>query len=103
MALFEDVVEGLTGSWVSSALIGVGVVLVAPLVASALAPGIRPLMKTVVKGGVLVYDKGAEVLAEAGEQLSDIIAEVRAERSATAATAASAAAEAPSNGHTTDL
>jgi hypothetical protein len=39
----------------------------------------------------MAYDKGAEALAEAGEQLSDLMAEARSELDGTASAAASAA------------
>ena len=97
MALFDNVVEGFGSSWVPTVLVGVGVALVAPVVVPALAAGMRPLAKAVLKGGIMVYDKGAEVLAEAGEQLSDLVAEVRSEIEATAA--ADAAASAATNGN----
>jgi hypothetical protein len=98
MALFDDMVEGLTSSWVPSVLVGVGVALVAPIVVPALAGSMRPLAMAVVKGGMMVYDKGAEVIAEASEQLSDMVAEARSELDA-----AAAAASAHANGHTTDF
>ena len=97
MALFDNVVEGFGSSWVPTVLVGVGVALVAPAVVPALAAGMRPLAKAVLKGGIMVYDKGAEVLAEASEQLSDLVAEVRSEIEATAA--ADAAASAATNGN----
>ncbi len=99
MALFDDIVEGFGSSLVSSVLLGVGVVLVAPMVVPALAVGMRPLAKAVIKGGMMVYDKGAEVFAEAGEQLSDLVAEVRSELDATATAAADAAASAATDGN----
>lgn len=48
----------------------------------------RPLANAVIKGGITLYDRGAEMVAEAGEQLSDLVAEVRSELNATAAAAA---------------
>jgi len=102
MALFDDIVEGFGSSWVPSVLVGVGVALVAPVVIPALAAGMRPLAKAVIKGGIMVYDKGAEVFAEAGEQLSDLVAEVRSEIDATATAAADTAAAAASNGNPMD-
>jgi len=97
MALFDNIVEGFGSSWVPTVLVGVGVALVAPVVVPALAAGMRPLAKAVLKGSIMVYDKGAEVLAEAGEQLSDLVAEVRSDLDATAA--ADAAASAATNGN----
>ena len=100
MALFDNIVEGFGSSWVPTVLVGVGVALVAPVVVPALGAGMRPLAKAVLKGSIMVYDKGAEVLAEAGEQLSDLVAEVRSEIEATAA--ADAAASAATNGNPID-
>jgi len=99
MALFDDIVEGFGSSWVSSVLVGIGVALVAPIVVPALAVGMRPLAKAVIKGGMMVYDKGAEVLAETGEQLSDLVAEARSDLDATATAAAEAAASAATDGN----
>jgi hypothetical protein len=99
MALFDNIVEGFGSSWVPSVLVGVGVALIAPVVVPALAAGMRPLAKAVIKGGIMVYDKGAEALAEAGEQLSDLMAEVRSELDGTATAAASAA----TNGNPRDI
>lgn len=75
MALFDE----LPKSWLSSALVGIGAALVAPAVLPALGSGIRPLAKSVLRGGILVYDKARELVAEAGEDMSDLIAEVRSE------------------------
>ena len=75
MALFEDV---LKGSW-GAALVGVGVVLVAPTVLPAVGAALRPLAKSAIKGGVMLYDTVKESIAEAGEQVTDMVAEVRAE------------------------
>ena len=102
MALFDDIIEGFGSSWVPTVLVGIGVALVAPVVVPALAAGMRPLAKAVIRGGIMVYDKGAEALAEAGEQLSHLVAEVRSEIDATAMAAADAAASAATNGNPMD-
>ena len=75
MGLFED---ALKGSW-SAALVGVGVALVAPTVLPAVGAALRPLAKSAIKGGVMLYDSVKETIAEAGEQVNDMVAEVRAE------------------------
>jgi len=76
---------------------------VVPIVVPALAAGMRPLAKAALKGGMMVYDKGAEMFAEAGEQLSDLVAEIRSELDATTAAAAGdAAASAATNGSPLD-
>jgi len=75
MALLEDLTESL---W-PNALIGVGAVLLAPVIVPAVAGGLRPVVKALVKGGIMVTDKVNSMVAEAGEQLDDLVAEVRAE------------------------
>jgi hypothetical protein len=89
MALFEDVTE----SFFPNALIGIGAVLLAPIVIPAVATGLRPVVKSLVKGGMIVTDKVNSMVAEAGEQLDDLIAEVRAEMAATVPVMEGASAE----------
>jgi hypothetical protein len=81
MALFDDVLAG----WVPSVLVGVGVALAAPILLPGAAAGVRPLAKTLIKGGLAVAETVQEFVAEAGEQLSDLVAEAQAERAAGAA------------------
>lgn len=87
MALFDSMTE----SFLPSALIGVGAVLLAPVLVPAVASGLRPVVKSLVKGGIIVTDKVNAVVAEAGEQLDDLIAEVRAEMADVVAEAVPAA------------
>jgi hypothetical protein len=54
MALFDNAVKGLNGSWVPRVLIGVGVARVAPIVVPALAVGVRSLVKTAMQGGMVM-------------------------------------------------
>jgi Protein of unknown function (DUF5132) len=77
MALLENAVEVIEDN-VPTVLLGVGTILLAPF----LLPTLRPLTKTVVKSGLLVGGKARELVSEAGEQLSDIVAEARAEMAA---------------------
>ena len=78
MALLDDLlIGGLPG-----VLVGVGVALAAPVLLPAAAAGARPLAKTLIKGGLLVATTVREVVAEAGEQFSDLVAEVQAEQAA---------------------
>ncbi len=79
MALLEDGLKGM----MPNVLIGVGIALAAPILLPATAAGIRPLAKTLVKGYLAVADSAKEMFAEAGEQLSDLVAEARAERAST--------------------
>ena len=74
MAIFEDMTKGPV-----PLLLGLGVAMAAPNVIPTLASGLRPLAKALVKGGLTLYDAAKEGVAEAGEQLNDLIAETRAE------------------------
>jgi len=84
MALWDSVTESFGGSLVSNLLIGAAAVVLAPIVVPTVFAGLRPVSKTLVKGGVMVYDKAREMVAEAGEQMSDLVAEARAELAAPA-------------------
>jgi hypothetical protein len=82
MALVDDVLSG----WGTTVLIGVGVALAAPTLLPAAGAALRPVAKGLIKGGLFVVDSLKELVAEGGEQLSDLVAEARAEYQATAAT-----------------
>ncbi len=68
---------------------GVGLAFAATVLAPVLMPAMgrigRPLAKSLVRGAMLMVDKGREVIAVAGESVEDIMAEVRAESAMTAA------------------
>jgi hypothetical protein len=72
----------------------------APLDAAGVGylPDARPLAKALITGEPLVGDAVKEVVAEAGEQLSDPVADVRAERTSTG-TATPASTTEPQDGH----
>jgi len=74
MAIFEDMTKGPV-----PLLLGLGVAMAAPSVLPTLASGLRPLAKALVKGGLTLYDAARAGVAEAGEQLNDLVAETRAE------------------------
>jgi hypothetical protein len=74
-------------------LIGVGVALAAPALVPAVGTAIRPVAKELIKGGLYIVDSLQEFLAEGSEQFSDLIAEVKAERSTAAATVAATTME----------
>ena len=81
MALLDDMLKG----GLPGVLVGVGVALAAPVLLPAAAAGARPLAKALIKGGLLVATTVREVVAEAGEQLSDLVAEVQEESAGAAA------------------
>ena len=76
MAIFEN---GLKGNIITGLAIGIGAAVLSPAVISAVAGVAKPLAKAAIKGGIMVYEKGREVVAEAGEVVEDIVAEVKAE------------------------
>ena len=80
MALFDNIIKG---NIVTALAIGIGAVILAPIVIPVVASVSKPLAKAIIKGGILVYEKGKEVVAEAGEVVEDMVAEVKAEMAET--------------------
>lgn len=72
-------VDDLRKNAASGLLIGVGAAVLAPVVLPILASIARPLAKATIKSGLMLYEKGRETLAEAGEMVEDLVAEARAE------------------------
>jgi hypothetical protein len=62
---------------VRNTAIGVGVAVLVPIAIIKLAPYVRPLARSAIKGGLIAIEKGREVLAEMGESMEDLVAEVR--------------------------
>lgn len=95
MSLLDD----LKGNVGSGLLIGIGAAVLAPVVLPILASIAKPVAKAAVKGGIMLYEKGKEVAAEAEEMFEDIVAEVKSEMAeehyAATAGAASAAVGEP--------
>lgn len=75
--------------------VGAGAILVLPYVGPVLAAIARPLTKALIATGITGFEKATEKLALAAESFQDIVAEVRAERSAAEVLAAAPAAQAP--------
>jgi len=86
MALWDSVTEYVGGVSTSNLLVGAAAVVLAPVVVPAVLAGIRPLAKTVLKGGIYVYDTVGEMVSEVGEGASDLVAEARSEMTASAVT-----------------
>ena len=57
----------------------IGAVLLAPVLIPVVAGIGKPIAKSLVKGGMVAYEKSKGVFAEMGETLEDIIAEAKAE------------------------
>ncbi|MBZ0158469.1 MAG: DUF5132 domain-containing protein [Alphaproteobacteria bacterium] len=78
MALFDN---GLKGNIFTGLAIGLGAAVFAPAVLPVIAGIAKPVAKAAIKGGLLLFEKGKETLAEAGEVFEDLVAEVKAELS----------------------
>ena len=78
--------------------LGVGAAVVALAAIPAIVHAGRPIARVALKSGLLLLEKSREAIAEAGENIEDLVAEVRAEmaaeRESYAAAAAAAAAAA---------
>jgi hypothetical protein len=59
---------------------GLVAALLAPVLIPALRKGTRPMAKALIKEGVVLYEKGREVAAHAGEMVEDVMAEIHAEQ-----------------------
>jgi len=66
------------GSLWTGIAVGAGL-LVAPVVIPAIAGAARPLLKAVIKGGYMIFEKGRETVAEIYEMAEDIVEEAKAE------------------------
>lgn len=58
---------------------GIGAVILAPVVVPVVAGVGKPIAKSLIKGGIVLYEKSKGALAEVGETFEDIVAEARAE------------------------
>ena len=76
MALWDDVFKG---NVVTGLAIGIGAAVLGPVVLPVIAGAAKPLVKAAIKGGIVLYEKGRETVAEVGEVLEDIVAEAKAE------------------------
>ncbi len=70
----------------SNIAVGIGAAVAATVLAPVLIPVLsrmgRPLAKSLIRGGMLFYEKSREAVALAGETVEDLIAEVRMEDAA---------------------
>lgn len=62
--------------WIPGLLLGVAA-MVAPELVPKIGRGVRPFVRSAIKNGYAASRKSREWVAEAGEQISDMVAEVR--------------------------
>jgi len=76
MAFVEDLFKG---NIVTGLAVGIGAVVLGPIVAPAVTSVLRPAAKAVIKAGIYAYDRAAEALGQVNEMTGDIVAEARSE------------------------
>lgn len=73
----------------SNIVVGVSAALAVTVLAPVLLPVVatvgRPIAKSLLKGGLMLYERGREAMAVAGESVEDMMAEIRAEDAMAAA------------------
>ena len=79
MGLLENITKNKI---VSGLAIGIGVSIILPKLLPVLAESSKPLLKTVIKGGLLCFEKGKEIVAELSETTEDLWEEVKMEMEA---------------------
>ena len=77
MSFVEDVFKG--GNIVTGLAIGIGGLILAPVVVPLVVGIVKPIAKVAVRGGVALYKSGRDAVVETGEAVSDIVAEAKAE------------------------
>ena len=71
--------NGLKGNVLTGLAIGVGAAILAPSIIPAVANVAKPLIKAVIKTGIIMFEKGKETAAELSEVFEDIVAEAKSE------------------------
>ena len=79
MPNIEDIIKNDTAKGVA---LGIGAALVAVTAIPAIVIAGRPLARMALKSGLLLLEKGREAMAEAREDMEDLVAEVKAELAA---------------------
>jgi hypothetical protein len=64
---------------IGGGIVGGLVAMAAPSILSGVLGIIRPVVKEVVKGGIVVYSTVTDMVGEVGEQCSDLVAEAQTE------------------------
>ena len=68
----ENLVEGL-------GIPGIAAVVLLPVIIPGVGKVVKPMAKSAIKGGIVLYEKGKGVFSEVGETLEDLVAEAKAE------------------------
>lgn len=79
MANLPNLDELLKNETTKGVVVGVGIALVGIAAIPVIASIGRPFARAALKSSLLLVEKGREALAEAGEEMEDLLAEVKAE------------------------
>lgn len=85
MALFDAVTKNNVFTGLA---IGIGATVLAPVLLPAAARIAKPAAKSMIKAGIVAYERSRESIAVVGEVTEDIVAEARAELAEESARAA---------------
>jgi hypothetical protein len=77
VAFIDNVFKG--GNIVTGLAIGIGGLILAPVVIPLAVGIVKPIAKVAVRGSAALYKSGRNAVVEAGEAVSDIVAEAKAE------------------------
>jgi len=67
------------GNVAMSLAVGLAAAVLVPIVLPVVVRAAKPVAKAIIKTGLIVYEKGRESLAEAGEVMEDMVAEAKSE------------------------
>ena len=76
MALLDN---GFKGNILTGIAFGIGAAVIAPIIIPILSAAVKPMAKVVIKEGILLYEKGKEMVEETRETIEDLVAEARSE------------------------
>jgi archaellin len=76
MALLNN---GFKGNILAGIAFGIGAAIIAPVIIPILSAAVKPMAKVAIKEGMLLYEKGKEMVEEARETIEDLVAEARSE------------------------
>jgi hypothetical protein len=76
MAAFDDLFKNNVATGL---IVGIGVAVLSPVIIPIVASVVRPMAKSAIKAGLLLYERGLETGSEMAEGLEDLIAEAKAE------------------------
>jgi galactitol-specific phosphotransferase system IIC component len=79
MALFDDFFGNGIASVGTGLLVGLGAMVLAPVVLPVLGAVAKPVAKAAIKGGLILAEKVKVTVAEVKETMEDITAEAKAE------------------------